>query len=97
MNTILAIVTVVSGGSLVAILINILILLLILSLIYYVITLLPLPPIFRNVAQIVLAIVVIIYLASLLTGCTPGSYSATTPWGAGTIVVPSPTPSAFSK
>ncbi len=71
MNTLLL--TIVLGGSssgLVAILIHLLILVLVLGLIYWIITLLPLPPLVLRIAQIVLAIVVIIWLASLVA-CTP--------------------------
>ena len=64
----------ISGGSLPGLLINFLITLLILGLIYWIITLLPVPPIVLTVAQVVLALILIIWLASLLTGCSSMDY-----------------------
>ncbi|MGE0797297.1 MAG: hypothetical protein AB7G13_28795 [Lautropia sp.] len=52
-------------------LISLLILVLILGLIYWVITLIPLPPPFKTVALVVFAIIAILYLVSML-GALPG-------------------------
>jgi hypothetical protein len=53
-------------------LINLLVLLLICGLIYWIITLIPLPPPFKNIALIIFGIIVIIYLISMLTGNSLG-------------------------
>lgn len=74
--TILSAFTFTSGTGLIGVLINLLILLLILSLVYYIITLLPLPPLFLRIAQIILAIILILFLASMLTSCSmSGQYT----------------------
>ena len=49
-----------------SILVSFLILVLILSVIWWVLTLIPLPPPFRMVAQVVIAVIALIYLITLL-------------------------------
>jgi hypothetical protein len=50
----------------VSVLISFLILVLILSVIWWVLSLIPLPPPFRMVAQVVIAVIALIYLITLL-------------------------------
>jgi hypothetical protein len=50
-------------------LINLIILLLILGLIYWIVSILPVPSIFKLIAQVIIGVVLIIYLLSFLTGC----------------------------
>jgi len=77
----------IGGTSLMHILINLVVICLILWLIFtYLVPLLPEPA--RVVAQVILVVILILWLASLVVGCTPGSYTVTTPHGGGTYHVP---------
>jgi len=57
--------------AMLSLLITLLILCLVLGLVWYVVTLLPLPAPFKNIALAIIAVIAAIYLLSILLGAAP--------------------------
>jgi hypothetical protein len=52
-------------------LISLLIFVVILGVIYYIVTLIPLPQPFKNIALIIIAVIALLYLVGMFTGSSP--------------------------
>lgn len=58
----------------ISLLISILIMVLVLGLVYYVFTLIPLPPPFGVIVQVLLAVIAVIWIIHVLLGVMPGEH-----------------------